>query len=825
MIARGLLCIGVATLSLAGGLAVTTSTLGSISMIAKVPLDTCLGEAMKALGGNMVSNLVQGGITGSYDALAKRLADAAKRGRLPENHDLVRALRRSQLDATRFLVETYAERAIADAVDYDPDVARRFRNAARNWLARADKAADKGDFFIGEEIGAAATLGMPETDHGELLTGDSVVEWLWHQGSEASLAELGAATSGEGVPPPQAFLDWYTTQYGPGGFAIAAQQFFAERLKTNDRVRTALFQGQLQSIGQGLASVLDQLSRIDAGIAGLDARLADRFASLEAKVDKLLARQPGDPGAMVDALLHATTQPQFREALDSVFGAYCPHDEWQGSLASKAVADRIAELLYRVQPGEAAMPAFFGREDELAWIDDWVEGRDRGLLVVCAPSGGGKSALLARWCERRLRLGDRLARHFISIRAPITTSPAGSLQHVLTQLREIDRRDQGDREAAIPSDEKDVINAIHARLKVPAIEGQRLIIVIDAMDELDAPFTDCFVRSDLAAGNYVIVSRRAEADVTPSDLLKWTSASVGDGQKSIRRNVPAMRSSDVTLWLEEFLGDVPANDMDRMAEKLTRVTDGLPLFLRFVIQSLVERFAQGLPVADRVAIVMSLRDPFVGFLQSFIDGDLAGVEDRMQRRFTQAERRLMSILSQAIGPISESELAAVFDRLRGDVSGLEAIDIAKLDHRLTRWLSVRDATSDAFDSSRRLAFDHPRLASEFAVVFRNEATVQAKAALIKWAETAWQPQKTRFAEVRGANYPVRYLPQHLVELGEIEGAARVMVEMDFIAERFMAFPVGEAAELMKNDWARWGEAYDSSGARAAGLAADRGGNR
>lgn len=789
---------------MASGMAAATGVpaLGIAAAGGGLTLQAFVAEGLKAMGGGIGGNLTHSGVVGGYDALVARLTDAAKRGRLPENHDLIRALRRSQLDALRFMVESYTQRAITDP-DYDGDVARAFRSAARQFLSVADKTAEKGKFFIGEAVD-------PSTPRVATEQPESFIEWMWDEGSRASLLELSEATRKQDVPAPQAFVDWYASQYGSNGFAIVAQQFFSERLKTNERVRTALFQHQLQSIGARLNNALHVISRIDGNITEIDSQLGIRFDALEEKIDLLTSRYHHDTDKFVDILIKTVAEPTFREELQRVFGAYCPHDEWRSSLASKDVADRMDSLLRQRNSAGVSMSAFFGREDQLEWLDDWIESRDRGLLVGCAPSGGGKSALLARWCEHRQFLGDHLARHFVSIRFPITTSPTGCLQHLLAQLREIDRAKPTDREAVIPSDEKDLFDAIHARLKQPAEDGKRLLLVIDAMDELDAPLRDCFARSDIGKGNFVIVSRRAEPNVVPLDLQKWLTAKVGDERAAVRYDVPPMRSDDVVLWLEEFLGDVPAHDMVRMSEKLARVTNGLPLFLKYVIASLIEAFAQGLALEERVETVMNLRDPFAGFLADFISGELAGVQDRLGRPFTQSEMMLMAIMTQTFGPLSQNELAAVYDRLSKTGTGLSGIDIVNLDPRLSRWLSIRPAPKGAFDASPRFAFDHPRLAIEFSHVLGSETTGKAIEAVIEWAEAAWRPTTLRFtkSEQRGSQYALRHLAQHLLEQDCFEEAACVLTDMAFIRERFLSFTIGDASEMMYLDWARWGAIFD-----------------
>lgn len=100
------------------------------------------------------------------------------------------------------------------------------------------------------------------------------------------------------------------------------------------------------------------------------------------------------------------------------------------------------------------MPAFFGRNDQLSLLHDWIDGNDKGLCSYLCAIWRGKSALLARLCcDHRSR-----SRHaypaFCVLADAFTTSPASALSHLLASLnQEIDRVDPDDREMRIPAEE------------------------------------------------------------------------------------------------------------------------------------------------------------------------------------------------------------------------------------------------------------------------------------------------------------------------------------------------------------------------------------
>jgi hypothetical protein len=807
-IARGLMCIGVATGALVGGLALSAAAAGpllgaAVAGAGALTLQGCMSEALKAIGGGLAGNLTEASIGRLHDTIAVRLGNASRRGRLPENHDLVRALRCSQLDAIRFLVGSYADEQSEAGGDL-ASLARTFRKMTWKFLDTAEKRVGSDDFFLGEQVNPleGAAGGTPDV----FETAHLQIERLWEQGSSASLAELRDELAKLGAAVPASFGSWYEHHYGPAGFVIVAQQFFAERMKVDERLRTAVFQSQFEAIGSRLDEVLGAVAKIDANARMTVAGLTERFDALEQKIDYLASRtENGVAASPIEAMIRATADAGFRDALEQIAGAYRPHDDWRGSIASKAVSERIDELLGASTTPTCARRAFFGRGDQLDRLDGWLDERDRGLLVLCAPSGGGKSSLLAKWQANRLLAGDHVVRHFVSVHFPITTSPTGTLQHLLAQLREIDRADPKDREAEIPTDETALLDAIHGRLSKPA-NGKRLVLVLDAMDELDAPIRDCFVRSDLAAGNYVVVSHRAEAATTPAALWKWLTAFAGGGQQATRFDLPPMSSKDIWYWLEARAGAIEGLDFARLSGKLLAATDGVPLFLHHLMATLDDQIAVGMAAADITAFVERLSGSFSsGFLRDHLEGEFRGAQQQLGRPFTQSERAVMAVLTQVRGPISLQELNAVYGTMRSEDPGLESLDAARLDQRLLRWLSSRPADPASPDQADRVSFDHVRLADEFSNALGQDVVQRAKDCLIEWAISAWKPRKSRFSQIEtaGAEYSARHAPQHLIEHALAEDSAKLLMDMEFIRARMLAFPVDESVALMQRDWNAW----------------------
>ncbi len=127
--------------------------------------------------------------------------------------------------------------------------------------------------------------------------------------------------------------------------------------------------------------------------------------------------------------------------------------------------------------------ALLDRLDQLL-IDDPI---DRRVLVTGAP-GMGKSALLARWLQRREEAGERVPHHFIRRREYDLDDPARLAASLVWQLEQIF--------PARPEPEADARLSPAARLEAAlarvsagelAPAGRRLVLLIDGLDEYDPP--------------------------------------------------------------------------------------------------------------------------------------------------------------------------------------------------------------------------------------------------------------------------------------------------------------------------------------------------
>jgi WD40 repeat protein/energy-coupling factor transporter ATP-binding protein EcfA2 len=245
---------------------------------------------------------------------------------------------------------------------------------------------------------------------------------------------------------------------------------------------------------------------------------------------------------------------------------------------------------------------FLGRADALDWVIRNVETWNRNLLVVCGPSGSGKSALLA---HARAVLGDAQPEtDFISRwigATPASTEPRllleglcreisktfdfeaqkkARLQSALGESHELrEERRKIEEEYEIPDDMLHLAPRFREFLgKVP--DGRKVVLIVDALDQLEG-----LSAADLAA--FVPES-------LPPNVCLLISTTVGDYTSYLQTQLPSgniwtlepLPVADAQSLLDSWLREV---DRTLSTEQRTEVLNGfgacgLPLYLRLAFE-------------------------------------------------------------------------------------------------------------------------------------------------------------------------------------------------------------------------------------------------
>ncbi|MEZ5996830.1 MAG: AAA family ATPase, partial [Hyphomonadaceae bacterium] len=756
-------------------------------------LGVVAGNALANVGAGVLGNSLHSGLQNGYDAVLQALTAASKTGRAPENHDLARAVRRAHLLALKVIVASHLQEARSGG-EFDAPTVERFARVAVKWIHGQLKAAESTAFFDRHTIDVAAADLAPLVRDASVKADLQVLAALGRAAADAAFLELAEAIKPAVPVVPDSFRDRFEGCSGDGGWLAAAQAFFLHALKTDERVRTVVLFARLEGMEARSAATAAQVEvRLTEAVAEMRATsklMEDRLALLANTTTEFSSWSDENRRGLLDAILPLLVDTNFVEAVRRRAGCARPDDFWAASRASRDVTDRVSNLL-RV---------FFGREDDFERLNEFIDTNERAVIVVAGPAGAGKSALLARWIQRIEAVGDSaIVRHFVSNNYGATTDPIDALRHLLAQIREMDGYRAGPSAGTIPTDQRTLLDMLTARLAQPAPDGHKLLLVLDGLDELDAPLLDTFVRSDLGRGNYIVVSGRADVGALPIVLSPWLAMGLDDGSRPKRFDIAGLSRGDVAEWLSARISGLSIGELARLADDVYQSADGLAVFAYFLIDHLSS-------LEDGRAAVASVPPNFGTFVQD----QLARLRSAVGRRWSPGVDALFSVLSICEGAIVEEELRSYFEfRGRADQRFPVFEGLHALDPRITRWLSIHgDFGGDG--SSVSVAMYHPRLTAEFRRALGASAT-QAHVRLIDWM----RENVPATGDGGACGYALRHLPKHLISTQRLSECGSLLEDVQFMEARFRAFGGAVAATAMREDWRRWTAAIMASGEHGA----------
>src|SRR5919202_83288 len=239
----------------------------------------------------------------------------------------------------------------------------------------------------------------------------------------------------------------------------------------------------------------------------------------------------------------------------------------------REVADKVKQIV------SEHTQLFIGRSKEIEKLDNFLANNSSGVLLVTASAGFGKSSLLASWLKVRHEQGYFIAHHFFSQRYDKTRSAKSAYGNLLQQIYQYFERDY----EQLPNEVDELRKALYNILKDPGKEEKPLVILIEALDELDKtdiPFSPPFP-TPLPPNVFVIASARASEGEKPEYLSGWTN----DVEPIHLDRLPRCAIAD---WLKQT-GDgelaVFAEDINFVTQ-LDEITQGFPLYLSYLIDEL-----------------------------------------------------------------------------------------------------------------------------------------------------------------------------------------------------------------------------------------------
>ncbi|MFN3421542.1 MAG: AAA family ATPase, partial [Armatimonadota bacterium] len=397
---------------------------------------------------------------------------------------------------------------------------------------------------------------------------------------------------------------------------------------------------------------------------------------------------------------------------------------WWGS---NFVATRLKERTEKFLQDLTAQ-TFVGRKEPLKRLKDFISKNEKGIAIVYAPVGYGKTTLLANWLkEIRQRPEIAVVYHFFnrhSDLADYATKLEDAFAHLLGQIWAMTQTDGAPPFLPPNVDERRaLLEETLARLRLGAHE--KLILVLDGLDESEPILKHPPIPVNFPEGVFFVVSGRWDGEgEIPIYLRGWARYT---------EFIPlhALSIDELKEWLRKWgSGELKKfADDDEFVKLLHDKTGGFPLYVHYLLDELGNLAREGQDV--RQALERKPRG-FENYVREQVN-QLASIV-----KSEEVARKMFALLTQAKGALREGELEQL---------GISAWDLIDLPHAVMRWFSVGEE-----DGERNFAFTHPLLAEEFGKVLGEEEGKKAREELISWCEN-WRKHKSHYA--------LRYFAHHL----------------------------------------------------------------
>ena len=389
---------------------------------------------------------------------------------------------------------------------------------------------------------------------------------------------------------------------------------------------------------------------------------------------------------------HAFEDAQFRSQLEAALGAApvlaaFQTDRMRADLGiARIFQTRTRAFTDEYLVSETGPVPFGGRDAELRRLDSWLfdpQGSPR--MLVTAPAGRGKSALLVRWMKNLQDGGVcgvdgwQLAFMPISIRTG-TNRPEVFYESLARRLSEITteplaeggfRNSDGFRYAV-----RDQLDRLASTVKL------RVLVVIDGIDEaLGDSFNAGVFPTTMPTNLRILLSARWQVGDHNSDgwleRLGW-----GLGVK--------VETFELDRLSERQIADVliklgaPVDILTRepgLVHRLADLTEGEPLVVRYYAEDLWNESCKGARISR--AELELLKPGFDSYFKRWLGlQQKLWKEEGAQIDPNQVDA-ILSILAFALGPLSERDMLALLKRIHG-LTRVTALD--RLLDPLRRWV-------------------------------------------------------------------------------------------------------------------------------------------
>ena len=397
---------------------------------------------------------------------------------------------------------------------------------------------------------------------------------------------------------------------------------------------------------------------------------------------------------------------------------------------------------------------FGGRDAELDFLDHWLEAENRQpRLLITAPAGRGKSALVVRWIEQleTSRKDEwQIAFMPISIRAG-TNLPERFYQGLALRLAEISGLvlDETKR-----PDTEYFKAGVRKQLEHIAQEGRKALVVIDGVDEaLEGSFDATIIPKLLPATLRVMVSARTQVGDSETNSTGWLKRLGWDVDTRVEtmqlEKLDAKQIADVLVDLGAPV-DTLASD-PKLVDRLAELTEGEPLLVRYYVVDLWDRSLDGARIT--AADLDTLKPGFASYFSRWLDNQ----ETLWKEEGAGIDRNevdgVLVILAYALGRLSETDLLDLVREIHG-VTTLIFPD--RLLKPLRRFVMGDGKPESGF------VLSHPKIGDYLRAERLRAAEKPVRRAFAKWGSNHLRAlNEGEVQPADASHYLLLFLPRHL----------------------------------------------------------------
>lgn len=664
---------------------------------------------IQSIIGGIIGNRADSVTISAYERIAKRF----KKSGISQNHDIERAIRKSYLLAT-IAAFTQILKNESDnlkwRIYFSPSAKIKWLRKAIETFKSELRQLDNPDYSI--------PIREEEIDVGALISNKSKATFKETLQSEL-LRELKQRFSDvpEGVLKNLFGNNIAAIEADYNGWYELLCAFFVEELKENVQLRSIFDAQILSDIKQvGLSIPIEQVLQCLSEIG-------EKTIESIKEVHQVVAESALATGRIESQLteIHAL----FKEHLNinSQHKRNIVANKYIGYEITRQQINRINQL---------TKESIVGRVDFLEKIDKYIISHNSGTILVTAPAGYGKSAVLSSWIKQKEAQGFYIVRHFFSSENQSTLQ---AYAHLVKQMLGYYRI-----EGEIIPDRADLLRDMFIGLseKEDTKDDHPLIIVIDGLDEADIPIK-AFSEAAVQKNVFIICSLRTnETHEIPIHFNTWK-------ENSYILSLQALKQEDLKDWIQQIPKAFSGININLLAKLCFEKTNGYPLYLKFLFDDLRNTTFTVEQIKKRVS------DAPLGF-EAYVKEQftlLARQGEIQSRKDLQA---LFAMLSVSVGPLEDQDLV--------NMLGLSSWDLNALPWSIERWLNIQSNSNHT-----TFIFAHPLLASVFANLLGREAK-EAELKLLSYC-ALWKQHKSPFA--------LQYYVNQLLISGFYQNAIQLLV--------------------------------------------------